>query len=130
MFKMYRLEWDDNESSVDFFVHSKSTRSGFMHRACAIGLLPRLDDMGNSWSEYRLNDEKLSEKRVAKVSYVNRTWESYSGQTALCKLWDQLAKLKFIDMGRISKTNPFKENDEPTHEDLLEPDELFGRFSR
>jgi len=64
------------------------------------------------------------------VSYVGRTWECYSGQTCLAKLWDQLTKLKFIDMGLISKTNPFDESDEPTHEDLWEPDELFDRFKR
>ena len=48
----------------------------------------------------------------------------------LAKLWNRLAKLKFIDMGRISKTNPFEESEEPDHEDLCEPDELFDRFKR
>lgn len=133
MFKKYRMEYDakdGNKTSVDFFVNSKGARNGFMHRACVIGHLPRLDDSDTNWSDYRANDEKLFEKRIAKVSYCNRTWECYSGQTCLAKLWDQLMKLKFIDMSRISKTNPFKENDEPTHEDLWEPDELFDRFRR
>ena len=133
MFKKYRMEYDTKDgdkTAVDFFVNSKGARNGFMHRACVIGHLPRLDDSDTNWSDYRANDKKLFEKRIAKVSYCNRTWECYSGQTCLAKLWDQLTKLKFIDMSRISKTNPFNENDEPTHEDLWEPDELFDRFRR
>lgn len=133
MFKRYRLEWEDKgekKRSVDFYVHSKSTRSGFMHRACAIGPLPRLDDMGNNWTEYKLNDEKLLEKRVAKVSYSNRTWESYSGQTVLSKLWENLNKLKFVDMSQISKVNPFDGQSEPKCEDIPEPDDLFNGLSR
>ena len=117
-------------SSVDFFVNSKKTRSGFMHRACVIGYLPRIDDMGTDYEKYRANENVLMGKRACKVSYIGRTWECYSGQTCLSRLWDRLTKLKFIDMGRISKTNPFNENDEPTHEDLWEPDELFDRFRR
>lgn len=117
-------------SSVDFFVNSKKTRSGFMHRACVIGYLPRIDDMGTDYEKYRANENVLMGKRACKVSYIGRTWECYSGQTCLSRLWDQLTKLKFIDMSRISKTNPFNENDEPTHEDLWEPDELFDRFRR
>lgn len=132
MFKRYLIEWEENAErrSIVFFVHSKARRGGFLHRACVIGAMPRLDAMDNNWSEYRANEGKLFEKRIAKVVYCNRTWERYSGQTCLAKLWDQLAKLKFIDMGRISKTNPFNEDDEPTHEDLWEPDELFDRFRR
>lgn len=133
MFKKYKMEYmkDDGEiSSVDFFVNSKGTRMGFMHRACVIGYLPRMDDMGTDYGKYRANENVLMGKRACKVSYIGRTWECYSGQTCLAKLWDQLAKLKFIDMGRISKTNPFNESDEPTHEDLWEPDELFDMFKR
>lgn len=132
MFKRYRLEWDEDEGrrSIDFFVNSKARRNGFLHRACVIGTLPRLDAMDNNWSEYRANDDKLFENRIAKVLYSNRTWECYSGQTCLAKLWNKLTKLKFIDMSRISKTNPFEESDEPTHEDLWEPDNLFDGFKR
>lgn len=132
MFKKYVFTWKDcdAERSVDFFVHSKGTRNGFMHRACAVGPLPRLDDKLNDWSKYRENEDALFRRRVAKVSYYNRAWECYSGQTCLAKLWDQLAKLKFIDMGRIREGNPFSEDKEPDHEDLREPDELFGGFSR
>jgi hypothetical protein len=120
--------------TVDFFVHSKSTRSGFMHRACAIGPLPRLDEKSEDYGEYRRNDDELFSKRYAKVSYCNRTWESYSGQTCLARLWDQLSELKFLDMGDIRRGNPFADGSakkgEPKHEDLYEPDELFGRFGR
>jgi hypothetical protein len=132
MFKKYVFTWNDmgTRKSVDFFVHSKGTRNGFMHRACAIGPLPRLDDMEKDWAKYSENHDLLFKERFSKCSYCNRTWECYSGQTCLAKLWNKLAKLNFIDMGRISKTNPFEADDEPDHEDLWDPGELFGRFSR
>ena len=133
MFKKYKMEYmkDNGEiSSVDFFVNSKKTRTGFMHRACVIGFLPRLDEMETDYGKYRVNDDVLMGKRACKVSYIGRTWECYSGQTCLAKLWDQLAKLKFIDMGKIREGNPFSDDKEPDHEDLREPDELFSLFSR
>jgi len=132
MFKKYRFEWEeeDGKRSIDFFVHSKKTRNGFLHRACALGPVPRLDETSNDWASYRANDEKLVAKRVAKVPYCNRTWESYGGQTCLSRIWSQLSKLKFTDMARICKSNPFDGPEEPEHEDLWEPDELFEGFSR
>lgn len=133
MFKQYRFWWrgkDGRDMSVDFFVNSKGTHSGFMHRACAVGPLPRLDDMMNDWSKFRENEDALFKKRVAKCSYCNRTWEAWPGQNCLSKLWEQLGKLKFIDMGRIRKVNPFSDDSEPDHEDIREPDELFGGFER
>ena len=132
MFKKYVFTWKDcdAERSVDFFVHSKGTRNGFMHRACAVGPLPRFDEKCNDWSLYRKNEDALFRRRVAKVPYYNRTWESWPGQLCLSKLWSQLAKLKFLDMGRISEVDPFSSDGEPQHEDLREPDELFGGFSR
>ena len=89
MFKKYKMEYmkDNGEiSSVDFFVNSKKTRTGFMHRACVIGFLPRLDDMETDYGKYRVNDDVLMGKRACKVSYIGRTWECYSGQTCLAKL--------------------------------------------
>lgn len=132
MFKKYRFNWKDGESekSVDFFVHSKGTRSGFMHRACAIGPLPRLDEKDADYSKYRANNDKEFASRVAKVSYLNRTWEFWPGQDCLAALWEKLSKLKFIDMGRICEGNPFKAENEPEHERLDEPDELFDGFRR
>lgn len=132
MFKKYTMKWkeDDLDHSIDFFVNSKAKRSGFLHRACMIGVPPRLDASDNDWEKYRANNEKLFDNRTAKVSFLNRTWESYAGQTCLAKLWEKLAKLKFLDMGRISNSNPFCGGDEPEHENLWEPDELFDRFRR
>lgn len=132
MFKRYRFEWNDNGrgTSVDFYVHSRGTRTGFQHRACCIGPLPRLDTMDKDWSAYRANEDALFKKRTARVSYCNRTWEAFPGQTCLCRLWDQLASLKFVYMGEILNTNPFRSDVEPWHEDLIEPDELFGRLRR
>ena len=132
MFKKYTFKWDDLDGKrreTDFFVHSKGTRNGFMHRACAIGSIPRLDEKGNDWTQFRTNEEKLFRKRVAKCSYYNRTWEEWPGQTCLSGLWQQLGKLKFVDMSQISQANPF-EGGEPDHETLTEPDELFDGFRR
>lgn len=129
MFKKYVFNYGEGHS-VDFFVHSKGTRNGFMHRACVIGVLPRLDDMGKDWSQYRDNEDKLFGKRVVKVGYANRTWESWDGQSCLQKLWAQLDELKFVDMSQIAKVCPFDSSEEPAHEDLFEPDELFDRFKR
>ena len=133
MFKKYRFEWGEGagrKDHTDFYVHSKGTRSGFMHRACVIGPLPRLDEMGNDWDQYKRNEDVLFSKRVAKVSYCNRTWESYGGQTCLSRLWDQLSGLKFVDMSQVSQSNPFASCDEPAHEALDDPEDLFGGLSR
>lgn len=132
MFKKYVFAWKDGdaERSVDFFVHSRKTRNGFQHRACCIGPLPRLDDEYNDWPAYRANEDKLFKKRVAKVNYLNRSWEAWGGQTCLSRLWEQLAKLSFLDMSEVAKVNPFSSDSEPDHEDLREPDELFGGFNR
>ena len=129
MFKQYKFAWEDESGekhTVDFYVHSKGTRRGFMHRACAIGPLPRLDEKGNDWLEYTANEDKLLSKRVAKVSYINRTWESFPGQNVLVKLWNQLNELKFVDMSQMSQENPFN-RDEPEHKELWDPDRLFDR---
>ena len=133
MFKKYSMKWSDVsgcEHKTDFYVNSKNTRNGFMHRACVVGPLPRLDDMGKDWSQYRENENVLFGKRVTKVSYCNRTWESWPGKQCLSKLWERLCKLKFVDMGRIHEGDPFSDDKEPDHEDLREPDELFAGFSR
>lgn len=133
MFKKYCFAWSDRngeEQTSDFFVHSKGTRSGFMHRACVIGPLPRLDDYEQDYYAYRRNSDIMFKKRVQKVSYVNRTWEYFSGQECLAKLWDKLAGLKFLDMGRIRPGNPFRGNLEPGYEELYDPEDLFGEFDR
>lgn len=134
MFKKYRFTWetkDGGKRNLDFFVHSRERKSGgFLHEAVAIGEVPRLDDMDPNWIKYNENDRKLLKKRYHKVTYCNRSWESYSGQTCLSGLWTQIAKMKFTDMGRIAEVNPFSADEEPEHENLWEPEDLFGRFTR
>lgn len=134
MFKKYRFTWetkDGGKRNLDFFVHSRAKESGgFIHEAVAIGEVPRIDSMDTDWDKYNENDRKLFEKRYHKVSYCNRTWEANGGQTCLSGLWTQIAKLKFTDMSRIAEVNPFSSDEEPEHENLWEPEELFGRFTR
>jgi hypothetical protein len=135
MFKKYTFEFNRNDgskskSSLDFYVHSKGTRSGFMHRACVIGPVPRLDDKENDWGRRKRNDDTLFKKRMLRVTYLNRTWEGWSGQTCLSRLWEQLDKLKFTDMASVCAENPFGRYEEPEHESLPEPDELFDQFKR
>ena len=133
MYKKYRIEFTRNDgskskSSLDFYVHSKGTRSGFMHRACVIGEIPRLDDKEDDWDKRRRNDDVLRKKRMAKCYYLNRTWEYWSGQCCLQALWDQLDKLKFTDMSTVCAENPFAVQNEPQHEELVDPEDLFGWF--
>ena len=130
MFKLYKFDWKDGMgggATAEFYAHSRRTQNGFLHEACVIGILPRLDFKSESWADRRRNDGKIMKKRLAKVSYSNRTWELFSGQTVLKKLWNQLDELEFIDMSKIRPENPFKK-EEPEHEDLIDPVELFDRF--
>lgn len=132
MFKKYKMSWkcqEGDEVEVDFFVNRKKTKNGFMHRACVIGQLPRLDDTETNWQRYRQDDEKLNKKRICKLSYCNRTWEEWPGKECLKRLWEGLDKLNFLDMARIALGNPFGNNAEPCHEDIDEADEIFRRFS-
>ena len=129
MFKKYRFVWKDRNGSactLDFFVHSKKTRHGFLHRACAIGPIPRLDETDGDWSAFRANMDRLCKKRLCKVPYSNRTWEAWPGHDCLVRLWEQLAALKFVDLSEVAQTNPFACDTEPDHEDLCEADELFN----
>ena len=129
MFKKYRFVWtgrDGSANTLDFFVHSKKTRHGFLHRACAIGPIPRLDETDGDWSAFRANMDRLCKKRLCKVPYSNRTWEAWPGHDCLVRLWDQLAALKFVDLSEVAQTNPFACDTEPDHEELYEADELFN----
>ncbi len=133
MFKCYKFKWKDlcgNDNRTEFFVHYKKTRNGFVHRACVIGALPRLDEKDNDWDRYKANESKLFAKRTAKTSYCNRTWETWPGQTCLSNLWTQLDKLKFVDMSQISPNNPFSGREEPEHVNLTDPDVLFDGLRR
>lgn len=125
MYKKYVLKCKGLEGekawNLEFYVYSKSTKCGFCHLAAVIGLLPTtrlLTDVMSADEVHRL--------RRARCSYLNRTWESWPGQTVLQELWKKLAKCKYLQMSRVSKKNPF-DGDEPKHEDIWDPEELFRR---
>lgn len=129
MFKKYRFVWKDrnwNACALNFFVYSKKTRRGFLHRACALGPIPRLDETDSNWAEFSANTDRLCKKRLCKVPYSRRTWEAWPGHDCLMRLWDQIAALKFVDLSEVVQTNPFACDTEPDHEDLFEADELFN----
>ena len=131
MFKRYRLPVNRgaNEGHVDFYVHTKKRKSGFTCRAAAIGIasVPRLDDIDRDWNSYSENTKKLLSKSKMSVSVIGASLETYPGKACLVKLWDRLSRLNFVDMGAIAPGNPFACDDEPEHEDLPEPDKIFGR---
>lgn len=124
MFKKYKVRvrrilpgaYEKNTYTVDFYVHSRSTRSGFRHEACVIGPRPLKREIVNV----------AKEDRRTKVNYLNRTWESWEGQSVLSRLWAKLEKNPEIDMTRFPKRNPFESDKEPRHESLWTPEELFN----
>lgn len=126
MFKKYEIKVKSTHPEVDrrksykveFYVRSKSTRSGFCHEAIVIGPLPV--------KEGRQAPCDRSE-RMARKSYLNRTWESWSGQSVLQTLWNKLLKLGWVDVSCLPKKNPFDSDKEPKYESLWDPDELFAR---
>lgn len=126
MFKKYEIKVKSTHPEVDrrksykveFYVRSKSTRSGFCHEAIVIGPLPV--------KEGRQAPCDRSE-RMARKSYLNRTWESWSGQSVLQTLWNKILKLGWVDVSCLPKRNPFDSDKEPKYESLWNPDELFAR---
>lgn len=126
MFKKYEIKVKSTHPEVDrrksykveFYVRSKSTRSGFCHEAIVIGPLPV--------KEGRQAPYDRSE-RMARKSYLNRTWESWSGQGVLQMLWNKILKLGWVDVSCLPKRNPFDADKEPKYESLWDPDELFAR---
>lgn len=132
MFKEYEFAWNDgfNERKVSFFVHGKMSRNGLVHRACALGPIPRTDGDDIDVAKYIRNTHRLDKARVQRLPYVNRTWEYYPGQTCLFRLWEKLAKLKFTNMAKLSVGNPFDTKFEPDHKEMYLPEDIFGRFDR
>lgn len=124
MFKKYKVkiksqhpETDLRKSyTVDFYVHSKSTRNGFCHEAVVIGPIPE--------KEGRQAPYDRSERRARK-SYLNRTWESWGGQDVLRILWNKILSLDWVDASCFPKKNPFDSDKEPKYESLWDPEELF-----
>ena len=126
MFKKYKVkvrsrhpETDRRKGyNVEFYVRSKSTRNGFCHEAIVIGPLPVLAGQQDPYDRSEL---------MARKSYLNRTWEPWSGQSVLRMLWNKVLKLGWVDVSRLPEKNPFDAGKEPKHESLWDPDELFAR---
>ena len=127
MFKKYKIrvkvksqdpEIDRRKSyNVEFYVWSKPTRNGFCHKAAVVGHLPVKDESKDPYDR---------SQRMAKKSYLNRTWESWSGQSVLQMLWDKILKLEWVDASYLPKKKPFDSDKEPKCENLWDPDELFA----
>lgn len=131
MFKRYTFYWRNGESTEKaiFYVHRKARRGGgFIHRAIVTGAIPRLDESSIDFAQYQRNNEKLEKMSLATMRFIpgRRTFfEHWQGRWVLGKLWNQLAELPFTDMMAIGP-NPFDTQKEPEHEDLIEPELLFG----
>lgn len=130
MFKRYTFYWRNGESTekATFYVHRKARRNGgFIHKAIAVGTIPRLDSSTPDYAQYQKNNDKLEKMRRAKAVSIpggKLCFEPWQGKHVLCKLWEHLAKLPFTDMMAIGP-NPFDTQHEPEHEDLIEPEDLF-----
>lgn len=126
MFKVYTFRWRNRANvpeDVKFYLQRKARpKGGFFYRARAIGNIPRLDDLSSNYARYMKNNEKLeSSMRIRRPSAV----EQWPGRSVLSELWDKLAKLSFVDMGQICIANPFLCVDEPAHENLIDPNDIF-----
>lgn len=126
MFKKYEIKVKSTHPEVDrrksykveFYVRSKSTRNGFCHEAIVIGPLPTLEGRQAPYDR---------SERMARKSYLNRTWESWSGQSVLQMLWNKILTLDWVDVSCLPKKSPFGSVKEPKHESLWDPDELFAK---
>ena len=128
MFKLYTFRWQNRAElpeRLQIFLHCQTRpKGGFRYRAKMIGEVPRLDDISASFAKYSRNS-----KRLASAACIRRpsTFEPWPGQSILRELWERVANLSFVDMGQISLSNPFTNNTEPEHEDLLDPEDVFGK---
>lgn len=126
MFKKYKIKVKSQHPEIDhrknydieFFVRSKSTRNGFCHEATVIGPLPVLEG-------HRVPFDRS--ERMARKTYLNRTWESWSGQSVLQMLWNKILALDWVDVSCLPKKSPFGSVKEPKYEPLWDPDELFAK---
>ena len=126
MFKKYEIKVKSTHPEVDrrksykveFFVRSKPTRNGFCHEATVIGPLPVLEG-------HRAPFDRS--ERMARTSYLNRTWESWSGQSVPQMLWNKILTLDWVDVSCLPKKSPFGSVKEPKYESLWDPDELFAK---
>ena len=126
MFKKYEIKVKSTHPEVDrrksykveFYVRSKPTRNGFCHEAIVIGPLPALEGRRAPFDR---------SERMARKSYLNRTWESWSGQSVLQMLWNKILALDWVDVSCLPKKSPFGSVKEPRYESLWDPDELFAK---
>lgn len=127
MFKKYKVPANPEYpggSQLEFVVYSRDTPSGFLHEAAMFGFPSHRLGV-----KYPLSDDnELFELRYKRVPYQNRTYEMWSGQTVLQRLWEQLGKMK-KEFPVFALPCPF-DGDEPGHEDIPDPNNLFGRFRR
>lgn len=128
MFKKYHIDYTsrNHRRSIDFYVNFKRLRSGNqIHRAIAVGDIPRLDGTKADLARYDANGWKLEKARRMRTE-ARLGVERWAGQNCLCKLWRKLASMSFVDMCEISIQCPFASDQEPEHEDIVEADELFA----
>lgn len=127
MFKKYKIPADPEfpgGRQLEFLVHSRKTPSGFLHEAAMLGIPAHRLGVQYPSADYN----ELFKLRYKRVLYQNRTYERWGGQTALQRLWEQLGEVK-KDFPVFAFPCPFDGN-EPAHEDIPDPDDLFGRFRR
>lgn len=109
---------------LNFWVHCQRSSKGFVWRATVIGNLPRLDDINKSYDKYARNSKRLEKARTVKIK-SGQFIVGWGGRKVLSKLWEQLAKLPFVDMGAIVTGNPFDVDYEPKHVELITPEQIF-----
>lgn len=127
MFKEYKIPADPEYpggSQLEFFVYSRKTPSGFLYEAAMFGFPAHR--LGMQYPS--ADDNELYKLRYKRVPYINRIYERWSGQTVLQRLWGQLGKVK-KNFPVFALPCPF-DGDEPNHEYIPDPDDLFGRFRR
>lgn len=127
MFKKYRIPANPEYpggSQLEFFVYSRETPAGFLHEAVMFGIPSHRLGMRYPSAD----DNELFKLRYKRVPYINRTYEQWGGQTVLQRLWKQLGKVK-KNFPVFALSCPF-DGDEPGHEDIPNPDDLFDRFRK
>lgn len=128
VFKRYSFKYkgrDKRTHCVEFYLKTKMSCVGVSHNAIAIGEIPRLDDCCDNYLKYKSGTFELNRKRKFKMRA--RDFELWPGQRCLEELWDRLASVKFVDMGRVlASGNPFSGPDEPECEELIDPDDIFN----
>lgn len=126
MFKRYPIVLGGDAGRLMFYVHSRprGCGGGFIHEAVCLGVLPHTE--GVNYDTFFQTDHKI---RYHRVGYENRTWESWGGQSCLSQLWDKIVRTKGIDSSKFPG-NPFSSDNEPEHENLVDPRDIFDGFTK